>query len=173
MDIICFHGCGQDVKIFRNLLKSLQATLKSHSWVYLRGKYYKKGGGWGWIGDINDRMSDIVELSYKICNPKNTILVGFSEGGEIALELAKYIPDIRGVVSMSPSYTMDISKSIIMCPVVLITSTNDEKYMRRCADKWRKKIIDIIDISHTKGHRVYLPSETRQIIKKKLSIVDI
>ena len=168
VNIYCFHGCGQNTDIFKSLLSSLQKKLKNHNWVYICGKYYKDDGGWGWYKECKEsRKKDVIELSTVIKDPENSILIGFSEGGQMVLDLAQYIINIKGVVSISPSYAENIC-IMINCPVILITSQNDDKVKKKYSDKWKKYIKNVIDINHKKGHKVYLPLETRKIITQKL-----
>ena len=60
-NIYCFHGCGQNTEIFKSLMSSLQKNLKTHNWVYLRGKFYKDGG---WVGTLT-----------KIIHPRYGIMI--------------------------------------------------------------------------------------------------
>jgi len=186
--IYCFHGCGQEPVIFQSLTKSLQKNLKEYEWVYLKGNYPKNEGGWGWYKykdnnskvwddnmeiDQTNRKRDLVTISNMInekSDPENSVLIGFSEGGQFVLDLAQIIPNIRGVVAMSPAYQKGLNSARIMCPVILITSSNDSRVMKRYSDKWKKIIENITEIDHTKGHKVYLPLETRQIIRGVLDI---
>jgi predicted esterase len=169
VNIYCFHGCGQNTEIFKSLLSSLQKNLNSHNWVYLRGKYSKNNNGWGWYSYNDDyeecRIQDLINLRKLIENPENSILLGFSEGAQIALDLAQYITNIKGVIAMSPSYKNDFSNIVIKCPVVLITSKNDSKISKKYSDKWKKHIKNVIEINHMKSHKVYLPLKTRNIVR--------
>lgn len=165
VNIYCFHGCGQNVEIFKSLLSSLEKNLKAHNWVYLRGKYYKKRGGWGWYTPMGSEMDwerDIKLVVDLINEPENSILIGFSEGGQMALDLVQYIPDIKGVVAMSPSYNSGVK---IRCPVVLVSSRNEDKIMKKYACKWKKCIENVVEINHNKGHKVCLSLDTRNIIR--------
>ena len=175
INIYCFHGCGQNPTIFKSLLKSLQKNLKESDgfvWNYMKGNYFKKHEGFGWydynstdIINQDNRHRDLTNIIDKIQNPEYCIFIGFSEGGQFALDLAQYIPTLRGVVSISPAYKHDIKTNIISCPVILITSINDDKISKRYFNKWKKVIVNMREITHTKGHKVYLPQKTRQIIR--------
>lgn len=181
LTILCFHGCGQDPKTFSSLLGSLQKNLKKHNWSFRKGFYHKREGGWGWYKyrdcdesieiDPSDYYGIIREIGESIEEPENTVLIGFSEGAQFALDLAQRFTNIRGVVAISPSYAIGIPKMTLISPVVLITSPNDDKVMKKYADKWKKHIKgEVTEIKHFKGHKVYLPLETRQIIKMKLRL---
>ena len=174
--VFCFHGCGQDKTLFKSLLKSLENNNKNHKWVYLQG-IYKEEEGWGWYKyidmdiDQDCRKRDISNIIDMIGeNQSETVLLGFSEGGQFALDLAQHLPNIRGVVAISPSYDKCIGKEIIKFPVVLITSNNDAKVMKTYSNKWKKYITNYIEVTHSKGHKVYLPLETRDIIKRYMGI---
>lgn len=172
VNIYCFHGCGQNSQVFKSLLSSLEKNLPKCNWFYPHGKYYKNDNGWGWY-KYDDEVTikhevkklDLLEYTNLIKSPNNTILIGFSEGGQFALDLAQYIPNIKGIVAISPSYTFELSRCNIECPVVLITSQYEDKIMKRYAEKWKKYIKNVIEINHNKGHKVYLPRDTRDIIK--------
>jgi len=170
--IICFHGCGQNPQKFKSLLKSLVKEYKDNEkWIFPKGPYYKKDGGWGWYNRDYDReesednpIQDLDE--YK--NIGKCILLGFSEGAEFALELSQYLRDIQGVVAISPSYSNTIKNIEITCPVIMITSINDDKIFKKYTKKWRKLINseNLTDIIHFKGHKVYLPKQTRDVIHR-------
>lgn len=178
--VICFHGCGQEANLFKSLLKSLESNNKQHNWIYLQGKYAKEGGGWGWYKydeidylDIDQccRKNDITKIIEMIGeNQSDTVLLGFSEGGQFALDIAQHLPNIRGVIALSPSHDKCIGKEIINCPVVLVTSNNDAKVMKTYSNKWKKHMTNCVEVSHVKGHKVYLPLEIRDIIKKHMEL---
>jgi predicted esterase len=176
--IFCFHGCGQNVDLFKSLVKSLETNNKQHSWVYLQGKYSKEEGGWGWYKYDDDldiiqscRKSDIRKIIKMIGeNHGEIVLLGFSEGGQFALDVAQHLPNIRGVVAISPSHDKGICTEMIKCPVVLVTSNNDAKVMKMYFNKWKKYMTDCVEVSHLKGHRVCLPVETRELIKSKMGL---
>jgi surfactin synthase thioesterase subunit len=129
------------------------------------------GGGINTEIDPSDYYGIIREIGESIEEPENTVLIGFSEGAQFALDLAQRFTNIRGVVAISPSYAIGIPKMTLISPVVLITSPNDDKVMKKYADKWKKHIKgEVTEIKHFKGHKVYLPLETRQIIKMKLRL---
>lgn len=172
LNIYCFHGCGQNSELFKSLVNSLHNNNKQHNWFYPQGKHYKREGGWGWYKyndvDIDQkiRSRDIKDMIKKI--DSSTVLLGFSEGGQFVLDIAQQCPNIHGVIAISPSYQKGLGTSIITRPVVLITSRNDAKIMKKYSDKWKTFITDYVEIHHTKGHKVYLPLTTRQIIKSKI-----
>lgn len=172
--IVCFHGRGQDPIIFKSLLKSLQNNLKTCEWFYITGKY-SIDDGYGWYSskkDEKDRIKDIEELKDIV---SNNILLGFSEGACFALDLAQFYP-VKGVIALSPSYLSNICSGVMTeNPIILITSINDLKISKQYAKKWRKYIKEkehnLVEISHTKGHKIYLPKETRDIIIKTFNLL--
>lgn len=176
VNILCFHGCGQDSQIFSSLLKNLQKTLKSHKWEYIEGKFPKKVSGFGWYKYRDIDQTDIISSCYSdiidyIINPSDTILIGFSEGGQFVLDIAQTLPNIRGVVAMSPSYNVSIPKTHIHCPVIFIYSNIEDKYIKKSVHTWKKQIIGhITEITHNKGHKIYLPEDTRNTIKNVLKL---
>lgn len=176
IDIICFHGCGQDSQIFSSLLKNLQNNCKNHNWIYVNGSFAKKGGGYGWYKYKDNNQNEIINSCYsdicnKIVNPENTILIGFSEGGQFVLDIAQLFPDIKGVLSISPSYSNNLPKTKIYCPVVFVYSTIEDKYIKKSVSKWKKLTVGTVkEIQHNKGHKIYIPLETRTIIKNTLNI---
>ena len=188
LNIYCFHGCGQTPNLFKSLLKSLEKNNKQHNWVYLKGFYPKDEGGWGWYKykDTNlrkcdekmeidnsdhDYYSNMESIEKIIKYPQDTVLIGFSEGGQFALDLSQRFTNIRGVVAISPSYAIGIPKYVITFPVVLITSINDDRVMKKYLDKWKKHMKDnVTEINHFKGHKLYVPLETRNIIKDKMKL---
>ena len=175
INVLCFHGCGQDPNLFKSLLQSLENNNKQHKWMYLHGIYTKEEGGSGWykytdLGmDQLFRKRDISKIIDMIGeNQSETVLLGFSEGGQFVLDLAQHLPNIRGVVAISPSHDKGLGKEIIKCPVVLVTSNNDAKVMKTYCNKWKKYMTNFVEVSHLKGHKVYLPVETRYIIKRNM-----
>lgn len=171
--ILVFHGCGQDPTIFKSLLKSLHKNIK-HEWIFLKGPHNKKEGGYGWYKyknddseiDWNARQQFIDEISEQYSDRERTLLVGFSEGAQMALDLSRSMPNCIGVVALSPSYEAGLHNfGNVDLPVVMVTSSQDSTIAIKYSQKWKKYINgDIIEISHNKGHKVYLPEETRQII---------
>lgn len=186
LTILCFHGCGQNADLFKSLLKSLKKNNKKHNWIFPQGKYAKAEGGWGWYEyggtdskvwtddmDINQetRMTDIQDMIEYIGDKENhTVLIGFSEGGQFVLDLAQQLPNIHGVVAISPAYQKELGTALITCPTVLITSGNDDRVMKKYSMKWKKYMTDYEEVTHVKGHKVYLPLDTRDIIKTKLKL---
>lgn len=186
--IICFHGYGQNPELFRSLLRSLQKGLRHHEWVYLRGFYHKQEGGWGWYKykdndndskvwdenkeiDEKNRYSDMEKIGETIENPEETVLIGFSEGGQFALDLAQRFVSIRGIVAISPAYSNGLKKWQLTSPVVLITSVNDDRVAKRYSNKWKKCMKgEVTELNHFKGHKVYIPLKMREIIKAKMRL---
>lgn len=177
VNIICFHGCGQNIDIFKSLIKPLHKNNIDHNWVFLQGKYLTDNG-WGWYKyiendmiDCNSRNIDIESIINIIKkNGNDLVLLGFSEGGQMALETSQIITKkysdiiIKGVIAISPSYNMGLRVQIDM-PVILITSVVESKNIKNSVIKWRKYIKNVVIISHNKGHKIYLPLSTRDIIK--------
>ena len=136
IDILCFHGCGQEKYIFSSLLKNLQNNLKLCNWKFLEGKFSKKDGGFGWYKYKDTDHTEIVSSCYfdilkHIKIPSNTILLGFSEGGQFVLDIAQTLPNIKGVIALSPSYSVSIPKTNINCPVIFIYSNIEDKYIKK------------------------------------------
>ena len=170
--IVCFHGCGQTPNLFKSLLKSL--IKKDHEWVFPKGPYHNKDGGWGWYirNYDEDEGEESIKITSDIQKYNDSVLIGFSEGAEYALELSQHLQNICGVVAISPSYNKNIQKIKIKCPVVLISSINEDKVCKKYIKKW-KKIIDgdsLTEINHFKGHKVYLPEKIRKIINEKMGL---
>lgn len=163
--IYCFHGCGQDIDIFKSLLSSLQKNLKEHTWIFLKGNYSKDEGGWGWYNYNENSIFSVQKLINIIKNPSESVLIGFSEGAQMVLDISQYIPELKGVVALSPSYG-DKPIQMIKCHVILITSNNDDKIMKKYKKQWKKYIDFCTSFEHNKGHKIYLPLEYRQAIKK-------
>jgi predicted esterase len=170
---VCFHGRGQTADMFKSLTKSLSRTtmtLGDNIWVYMQGKYpvvNDNDNGWAWYDDNKTRENDLIDVSNIISKYKLIVLMGFSEGAQFALELAYICQNIKGVVAISPSFDSKfISKNKICVPVILITSHREDKISKKYAEKW-KKCIDsacLTQIDHDKGHKVYLPANTRNVI---------
>jgi len=169
---ICFHGKGQSPDIFKSLLKSLENNMKDYIFIYQKCKYQDcfqslaenrfLNRNYSWYNEnLEDKLKDIQEFEDKL--DSNTILIGFSEGSCFALELAQF-HRVKGVIAISPCYPENSHKTVIIDPVILITSINDCKLSKKYAKKWKKKIPNLTEISHNKGHKVYLPIETRNII---------
>lgn len=119
--------------------------------------------------DQKTRLEDLSEIiNYIDDMESNPVLIGFSEGGQMFLDLAQKLANIHGVVAISPAYQKGLGTALITCPVVLITSSNDDRVMKKYSEKWKKYMTDYKEVSHRKGHKVYLPLETGDIIKIKM-----
>ena len=74
------------------------------------------GGGINTEIDPSDYYGIIREIGESIEEPENTVLIGFSEVAQFALDLAQRFTNIRGVVAISPSYAIGIPKNDIDFP---------------------------------------------------------
>jgi predicted esterase len=183
--VLCFHGCNQNKTLFQSLMKSLQKNLKQHDWCFIQG-FYKIEEGFGWYTysnqkkkskvwkdglqiDIKKSEKDKQKIIDQYKNKKKIVLIGFSEGGQFALDLSRYMPNVVGVVALSPSYQVTVGNDEVICPVVLVTSSKDCRVARKYSEKWKKLITgELKEWSHPKGHKVYLPKEIRDLIKKNI-----
>ena len=172
MIIICFHGCGQNPTLFMSLLKPMKKKFQSDfKWVFPKGEYYKGHNKWGWYD--RDYDEDVIDKGIspnnitKYKNIEHCILIGFSEGGEFALELAQHLDNVKGVIAMSPSYNKTVKKININCPVILISSINEHKISKKYILQWKRLILDtnLQQINHYKGHKVYIPPNIQDFIK--------
>lgn len=172
MIVICFHGCGQNPDLFMSLLKPMKKKLPSNfKWVFPKGNYFKGNNKWGWYD--RDYDEDILEKGIsddditKYKNTEDCILIGFSEGGEFALELSQYINNVKAVIAMSPSYNKTVKKININCPIILISSINEHKTVKKYILKWKKLILNtnLQEINHYKGHKVYVPPNIQELLQ--------
>ena len=172
MILICFHGCGQNPTLFKSLLKPIKKQFsKDSKWLFPKGEWFKGHNKWGWYDRDYDEnitekgisLDDIIK--YKSIG--DCILIGFSEGGEFALELAQNLDNVKGVIAMSPSYNKTVEKLKINCPVVIISSINENKIVKKYIVKWKKHILhsNLHEINHYKGHKVYIPPNIQNFIK--------
>ena len=97
--------------------------------------------------DQEYRESDLLEYAELITDPENSTLIGLSEGAQMALDLSKYIPKIKGIVALSPAYTTGLGTNKFTCPVVLIASQTDDRVMRCYSDKWKKRISNFTEVN--------------------------
>lgn len=86
------------------------------------------------------------------------------------MDLAQQLSNIKGIVAISPSYQEGFSTKMITCPVVLVIANNDRKEMKKYLSKWKRYIMNLTEINHAKGHKVYLPLETMDLIKIKMEL---
>ena len=193
INILCLHGCNQNVDMFRGLLKSTMEIATTYgknknltfNFHFTEGKYDHPIGGKTWynkplevekIGNIpfnDDLVSDTLDDINKLIDDLNiNVLLGFSQGGNVVdTYLVNRTNDkIKCAVIFSGYDLVDPNRKEINLPVMNVCSDNDtivpSKYMPIYPNMLIKK--------HDKGHK--LPTSkpfVREIIEFINNNVDV
>ena len=192
----CFHGCGQNGIMFQNLIKDIYKSLskKGDTFEFPDGQFplHKAGKdndkfGWfltyphtlEWSNDLKIIQTDTQREIDKWINcikkePGDVGVMGFSQGGGMALELATHCDNIVQVVVFSPVpppfYGNDYNdynkyNDQTNTPVTMIISEQDKIVDCQYSRIWHSIFDNISEIIHDKGHKVGLHKKIyREII---------
>jgi len=174
---ICFHGCGQLLPAFRLILNTLQTHLKKRhqcEFHFIQGNYKLPDKGYAWYDNDNptDHLKNIQATFFDLQNKENVILLGFSEGGRYALELAllnQTEPNnpIKAVIALAPSYVPSRTSACTL-PVLLVVSPQDEMVTRKESLKWARHFSQLTVCETNKGHKICFTENIRTEIDKLL-----
>lgn len=190
MRFVFLHGHGQHPVLFRSLTKSLVKKFKEHAVFFPPGFHmpmktyapqpegrawykYPSGGGRKVVGDRvihSDRDYDKFASTH-LSPDGQTVLVGFSEGGRFAINVASRYPDrVAGLVLMCfplpEEDRTDIERRGALCmPVTFVTSTHDNIVNQSDCEAARRLFqSETRVLVHEKGHKVFLGARVRDPI---------
>jgi len=182
MNILCLHGCCQNVEILKNLLRDyIKLSTPNTQWYFIEGKYNHSRCGKTWfypelsldqigkdvieMNEINNILNDI---DIYIKENKINVLIGFSQGGNVVdCYLRLFKNDIKCAIIYA-GYTfpqlVKLQNSINL-PILYITSENDEIVPTELRPTDYENMILLL---HDKGHKI--PTQ-KIIIKQVLSFI--
>lgn len=185
-NILCLHGCGQNVKTFRSILREfMKIGSKDHgfNFFFLEGEY-PRGTGKQWFDqDLSSekigKMRYIEDISLEtikksldrldafINDNQINVLFGFSQGGNIVdTYLNHYTQNPIKYAVIFSSYSFVGNEFYIDTPLLNVYSEADEIVK----SEYRPKMYsNLEEIAHDKAHKMPTSKPMIREILKKIS----
>jgi len=109
------------------------------------------------------------ELKGYMITPGKKVVFGFSEGGMVAFQMAIAFPDqVSLLIIASSPFPGNMDDCKVKCPVVIISSPQDEVVDAEKTKLWGQYCDQVTFIEHSKGHKIFLPGQLKEEIRKIL-----
>lgn len=175
INVLCLHGCNQNMDMFQRLLKDLISigSKENLEFFFMEAKYDHPLGLKTWykiplnvadIGKIemnHDMVSDTLnDVDEKIKEHNISVLLGFSQGANVVDTFLAYkgSNQIKCAVMMSGYSLVDPMRQKINIPVLNVLSHEDDIVPSKYTSV---EYTNVTTIEHNKGHK--LPSSKPQL----------
>lgn len=183
--MLAFHGFGQSPNIISPIISTLNKSTIKGQVTCLQGDIDLGDGKYCHYNYQNCQPIDLLADDWYDKSPQPiwktpeelkkiydqyqpTVVVGFSEGGLLAAQLAAQYPAIKGLVIMSSPYPNNVPGFKIHTDHVVITfSPNDEVVPSCDTMRWAQhcsKIPSIVE--HCKGHRLFTGAAVKKVLRQ-------
>ena len=177
INILCLHGCCQNIDIFKNLLRDYIKLSPEMNWHFLEGKYDHSRCGKTWfqpelsLDKIGQDMIELDEIKNILTNideyielHKINVLLGFSQGGNVIDCYLRLYPETKikcAVIGSGYSFPSLVKhNNDIQIPILYLSSEIDDIVLFKNKPLYMNEKI----IMHDKGHKV----PTRKVIIKQV-----
>ncbi len=189
--VFAFHGCGQNAKIFRSLIKNIRFKRLglTQSEPVVRNAPYSLGSNkFSWYSRADQKVCykrplppgthvltklvRNINEEAKRANADSVILTGFSQGAMVALDLAArfadQLPPIKGVISVGPPHFQEPDPyrgATSPVKVILVTSPQDRDVGQKESLRWLAHFDQVRQFVTDRGHKCYFPGAFRSLVR--------